>query len=195
MSSVWCWRPVRARRVLSGSQRSGVVRDSRRIRASLDRRPERRQPRIVAADLPVAIDLHHAAELAVAAGAEVPRARADGQLQAEGHAAVGQQVVAVVGLAHGAFQLGEEEGQRLGVVPDMGAASFAAAGRGVTPFPAVEGAVLQAQHGGRFEDGDVGRDGVQRGRRQIGGEERVLEAACLAGQTIPVLQRIATAGR
>ena len=42
----------------------------------------------------------------------------------------------------------KEEWQRLGIVPDMRAASFAAAGRGVTAFPAIEGAVFQPQHGG-----------------------------------------------
>ena len=129
-----------------------VVRRPGEVDGLLDRGPQRGQPVAVAGNLPVAIDLEHAAELAVGTGAEVPARRAQGQLNAEGHAAVGTQIVRIVGVAHGAFQGREEEGQGLGVVPDVGATALAAAGRGMTALPAVEGAVFQAQRRGRLQD-------------------------------------------
>jgi len=69
--------------------------------------PDGAQPFVIAADLPVAIGLHYAAELAVAAGAEGRGVGAEGELDAEGHGTVFEEVVAVVGGAHGALEGGE----------------------------------------------------------------------------------------
>ncbi len=105
--------------------------------------PDASQPRIIAGDLPIAIGLHHAPELAIATGAEGPRIGPNRQLNAERHGPIVEQIVFVVGNAHGAFQRREEEGQRLLIVPDMGAASFATPFVQVQTFPAIEGAIFQ----------------------------------------------------
>ena len=129
--------------MLASPQHAGLVCGSQRSMLSglqansidcLDRGPQSRQPLAVPEDLPVSIHLHHAAELPIGAGSEVPACGADGQLQAEGHAAVRAQIIGIVGIAHGTLKFGEEKRQRLGIVPDMCATALAAAGsRGGSP--------------------------------------------------------------
>ena len=84
------------------------------------------------------------AEMAVGAGADDVEAGAERQLLPEGQAAVGQLVVGELGLAQRALERREEVGQRLLVVPDMGAGAFAGAVLGVLALPGPELAAFEA---------------------------------------------------
>ena len=161
----------------------------------LERLPVAAQPLRVAADLPLPVGLDHAAELAVGAGPEAEPLASQRQLQAEGHAAVGAGVVAEVGVAHRALQVGEQERHRVGVVPHVGAAPLAAALVDAHPLEAVEGAVLQPQHGGAVEHRQGGRGGVEHGGRRAAGVQRVAERQGVALQPLPLAQAVAGAGR
>jgi hypothetical protein len=79
-------------------------------------------------------------------------------------------------LAESALQRGEEVWERLSVVPDVGAGSMTAAGSGMTAFPCPDIAVGLTKNGGRFQDREVGGDGVQDGRRECGGEKSIPES-------------------
>ncbi len=158
---------------------------------ALDRGPELAQPRGIAGEFPVAVGDEHVAEEAIGAGASLLIGfQTQREAQPEGHAAGGGEVVGVVRLAHGARQSREEERQCLGVVPDMGAASLATAAGAVAALEAVEGAVLEAHHGGRLEDREVGGDGVEHAVGQRAGEERLLEAARGGLEAVPVLEGV-----
>ena len=143
----------------------------------LQRRPDLAQEAVVAAQLPVAVELHRVAELAVRAGPLRRAAGAERQRHAEAHAASRVQVVGIVRAAHAALELGIEEGQRLLVVPDMGAAALAAPDILVDAFPAVEGAIRQAHHRRRLQDAEVGGRGVEHRQWQAGPVERIAEHA------------------
>ena len=160
----------------------------------LHRGPVAPQPVAVAADLPVAVGLDHAAELPVRAGAEGGALRAERQAQAEPHAAVRALVVGEVEVAHRALQLRKQKRQRVGVVPDVGAGALAAALFRAQPLEAVERAVGEAQAGGRLQHRQVGRGRLQGRGRQGGAVQRLLEAQRLAMQAVPVLQGVAGAG-
>ena len=86
-------------------------------------RPEAAQPGRVAADPPLAVDLHDAAELAVGRGVEVVRRGLDGQGDPEVLVAVLVLADRELGLSQGALERRKQVRDRLGVVPDVGAAS------------------------------------------------------------------------
>ena len=144
-----------------------VLRRPSELDGLLDRGPEGAEPVGVAADLPVAVGLDDAAELAVGAGAEGHSAGSEGELHAERHASFRALVVGEIGVANGALELGKEERQGLRVVPDVGAGAFAAARAGVAALPAIEGTVLKPQHRGTLQNRQVGGDGVECGRREV----------------------------
>ena len=114
-----------------------------------DRRPHPAQPAGVSGDLPLPVDLHNLAKLTVHAGAEVGLRlpNAERQFESEMGAARSIDGVAGVRLPERTLQIREEEGRRLRIVPDVGAAALAAAGGAADALPPVEGAVLQPQHG------------------------------------------------
>ena len=159
-----------------------------------DARPPGAQPLLVAAELPLAVEFDHAAHQAVHAGAERAARPSQRQAQAEHHAAVVVLIVAVVQLAHTALQRGEEEWQREGVVPDVGAAALAGAGVHIAALKGVELAVLQPHTGGRFEQRYVGRDRVERGFGQIRGIERFGKETGFRLQRVPVFERVGRDG-
>ena len=153
-----------------------------------------RRPLRVAADLPLAVRLDHAAELAVRARPEAEPLAPERQLQPERHAAVGGGVVAEVGVAHRALQVREQERHRVGVVPHVGAAPLAATLVDAHPLEAVEGAVLQAQDGGAVEHRQGGGGGVEHRGRHAAGVQRVAERQGIALQPLPLAQAVAGAG-
>ena len=67
-----------------------------------------------------------------------------------------------LGFADGAFQVGEEEGERLRIVPDMLTGSFAGAAFGSDAFPAPERAVFDAQAGRGDEHCEICRRALER---------------------------------
>ena len=168
-----------------------VVRRPGERQALPDGGPERGEPFGVARYLPVPVHLDDAAELAVGAGPERRPSAAERELQAKAHAAVFAQVVAVVGLAHAAFQPREQERQRVGVVPHVGTAPLAAYFVGVAALEAVEGAVLQAQHGRALEYRQVGGDRIDYGRGQRRREQSFLERRRFPVQPVPVRKGVA----
>ena len=109
--------------------------------------PKPTQPGIVAAQLPVAIKLHHIAELPIGTGAFGGQFGADREAETEAHPTRGVHVVYIVRCAHRAFECGIQERQRLLVVPDMGAASLAGPGGGMAAFEAIERAIGQPDCG------------------------------------------------
>ena len=147
------------------------------VQARLDARPEAAQPRRVAADAPLAVDLHDAAELAVGGGVEVVDGGPDGQRGAEG-------LVAACRPA----RRGTPSRAASAPAPGRGAAApgrssrRACRSRGSSPavaaaFPAPEPAVRLAQHGGRLENGQVGGHRLD----DLGRQRRVVEAVREAG--------------
>src|SRR5262249_55540451 len=72
------------------------------------------------------------------------------------------------GLTQGAFERGEQVGNRLGVVPDVGAGAMAAPRIIATTLPGPELAIGLAQDCGRFQDRKVGRNRLNDLWRQCG---------------------------
>ena len=79
------------------------------------------QKSVVARELPVAVDLDHAAHLTVGGGLAEIEGAAQGQRDAEAHHAVWAQGVEEFDFAHRAGEVAKEEGGGLLVVPDVGA--------------------------------------------------------------------------
>ena len=124
--------------------------------------PERPEVGVVARHEPLPVELHERAHLAVGRGDVVPEdASLERQHGAELLLPVGQGVVLVVGQPHGPLELREEERQRLGVVPDVGAVHRAAARVVVAPLEGVEAAVGGAETRRGADDGHLARDGVE----------------------------------
>ena len=153
-------------------------------------RPEPAEPVDVAGELPVPVEFQDVAELAVGAGPFGGVVGAERQAEPEAHAAGLVHVVGVVGLAHRAFERREEEGQRLLVVPDVGAASLAAAGVRVAALPAVEGAVLEAERRRRLEDAEIGGRRVEHRQGQGRAVERVAKGEGRALELVPARQHL-----
>ncbi len=145
------------------------------VEAGADLRPEAAEPVGVAADAPLAVDPHDAAELPVGGGRLVVHDGADRQAGAE------RLVAAIVlrrtefGFAKGALHRRKEVRQRLGVVPDVGAAAEAAAVGVGASFVRPEPPVGLAEDRRRLEDGEVRRDGFDHLRWQGGVVEAVAE--------------------
>jgi hypothetical protein len=91
------------------------------VEARANLRPEPPQPRRVAADAPLAVHLHDPAELAVGRRVEVVRRRLDRQGDPEILVAALVLADVELGLPQRALQRREQVGDRLGVVPDVGA--------------------------------------------------------------------------
>jgi len=149
----------------------GVPRLDTVVEAPLDPGPEALEPEGVAADAPLAVDLHDAAQLSIRGGVEVVIRRADGEARAERLVATRILVDEELRVAQRPLEVREEVRQRLGVVPDVGARAVAAAVGIAATLPTPELAVGLALHGGRLEDREVGRDGLD----DLGGEGRVVE--------------------
>src|SRR3974390_1867353 len=77
--------------------------------------------------------------------------------------------------AQSAFELRVKMRKGLRIVPDMRAGTMTAAGIGETTFPTPDIAIFQAQHGGRFENRQIGGNGIENVRRQSGVKQRFLE--------------------
>jgi hypothetical protein len=79
------------------------------------------------------------------------------------------------GFAEGALETGEKMRKGLGVIPYVGARAVATATVGETSFPAPEIAVFKTEDGRRFENGEIGGDGVEDLCGERGGKESVFE--------------------
>ena len=133
------------------------------------------QPCCIAGDLPVAKDLHDAAELTVGGCGAGVIDRALRNRTAEIHMPAIVHGAHEFQIAQGAFKLGEEMRQSLSIVPDMRARSVTAAGVGKTAFPSPHIAVCLAENGGRLEDREVGGDSIEHVSRKRGTKDRVFE--------------------
>ena len=103
-----------------------------------------------------------------AAGLEVPETAApERERGAEDHLPVVLDVVQEIDLAHDPLERGEEEGQRLLVVPDVGAVERAAAALVVAALEAEEVPALEPEAGRRPDDRRLAGE-RRRGRRAAG---------------------------
>ena len=148
------------------------------------------QPVGVAGNLPLPVHLDHAAHLPVDAGAETGGLTSQRQLQPEAQPSVRLEVPGVVQFPHRPLQRREQKGQRVGVVPDVGAASLAAAVQTGGSFESVEFAVLQPQAGRALQHREIGGNGVDHRLRQGGREQRVVEKPGLIEQPVVVRHEI-----
>src|SRR5512140_2553405 len=80
----------------------------------------------------------------------------------------------------------------LRVIPDMGAGAVTAAGVVAASFPRPKLAVGLAQHGGGFQDGEVGGDGFEHLGRKRGIVEAVTEPATFLAQLVVMVAPIET---
>ncbi len=111
-----------------------------------------------------------AAQLSIRGGVEVVIRRVDGEARAGtpgGHAHPGRRRTPVSRSVRS--RSGKMVRQRPGVVPDVGARAVAAAGYFQQPSQHQSLPSVLALHGGRLEDREVGRDGLD----DLGGEGRV----------------------
>ena len=134
----------------------------------------RSQP-VVAADLPVPVQLHDPAKLAVGSRVVAVIRQAVRKLGPKVDMPLLAERPLQLLLAQGALQFREQVRQGLGVVPDMGAGAVAAAGGHKAAFPGPDVAVFLAQHGRRLEDRQIAADGIQHCRRQSGRIKRFFE--------------------
>ena len=114
----------------------------------------------VARELPVAVELHEAAHLAVGRGTAALRGLAQGQGGAEAHLSVVACGVLELDVAHRARQLAEKESSGCLVVPYMGARAHARAEAVHHSLPAHEVARGQAEHRLRAQGGQVEERGL-----------------------------------
>src|SRR5258708_176438 len=114
------------------------------------------QPLGVSGDLPVAIELHDSAELAVRCGVPAMIDGAVGDGAAEVHMAVVVHGALIFHVAKGALELRVKMRKGLRVVPDMRARSVAAAAVRKAAFPSPHVSVLLAEDGWRLENAKVG---------------------------------------
>ena len=169
------------------------------VETGLHAGPEPAEPLRVAADAPLAIDLHDAAQLAVGRGVEVVHQRPDRQRAAEHLVAALVLRRPELRLAERPLQGGKQVRDGLRVVPDVRTRAGAAAGVVVAPFPGPQPAVGLAEHGGRLEDREIGRHGLDHFRRQRAVVEAVAEAprlrraarrtAAASGRSLPRCRR------
>ena len=139
------------------------------------RRPQATQVGIAPRQLPVAMDLHDAAHLAVGGGLAEGAAACEGQVHAEAHHALVVGGVPELHLAHRPGEIAEEKGRGLLVVPDVRARAMAAALRVRDPFPAEQGAVGRAETRLRAQRADVEERGLLHLRRQVAAADGVDE--------------------
>ena len=134
------------------------------------------EPRLVAADLPLPIHFHDAAELTIRCGVELVLGVAIREGGAEGHVAAAVHGSFEFGLAEGSFQLWIQVGQSLGIVPDVGTRSRTAAVVDEASLPGPGVAVFLQQQGRRFEDGQIGGHCVDDVGGEGGFEEGIVKA-------------------
>src|ERR1035441_6620485 len=133
----------------------------------LDARPHAAEPRGVAGKLPIEVGVHDLAHLAIGGG-KAEALAVVGKPLAKTDAAGGVLLVAESGSAQRAGEAGEDVGGSRLVVPDVRAASVAAAGMVVSAFETVEFAVGGAEDDGGDQRGEVGAGGILNGRRNGG---------------------------
>ena len=76
------------------------------------------------------------------------------------HFSVFRDIVAHLGFAERAFEVGEKEAQRISVVPHVGTGTLARARLFMYALPSPKRAVLKAEHGGAFEHGYRAENGI-----------------------------------
>ncbi len=153
------------------------------VEARPDARPERAQPRGVARDAPLPVDLHDAAELPVGGGVEVVRGGPDRERGTERLVSARVLRDAELRLAQRPLQRREQVRQRLRVVPDVSARTVTAARVVSAALPGPEAAVRLTHDRRRLEDRQVGRDRLQ----DLGREGLVVEALREAGSPLAQL--------
>ena len=137
---------------------------------------------VVSADPPLTVDLHDPAQLAVGCGEEVMGRRLDREGDPEILVPALVLPDVELGLSQRTLERREEVGDRLGVVPDMGAASLALCLVVVASLPSPEAAVRLAQDSRRLQDAQVGRRCLDRLRRKRRVEKAAREALGAAAQ-------------
>src|SRR5580658_8622172 len=161
---------------------SGVPLADAVIHAVFHLRVDGGEPIVVAADAPVPVDFHDAAELTVGGCVEIMFWGADGEVGAE----VLMPFVALVNkkfsMPHGSFQGGEEMGHGLCVVPYMGTGAVAATLVIAAAFPAPETSVRLSQGCRGFEDGQIGSHRLHDFWGKGACVEGILEQGCLVAE-------------
>ncbi len=137
--------------------------------------PESLEPCGVAADPPVAVNLHDAAKLAIGSGVKGVLRRTEWKCGTEGLVATLVLGKKELGFAQAAFEVGEKMRQRLGVIPDVGTGAVAGAPFVAQSLPGPNLSARLTEHGGRFEDGQIGRHGIDHFGSKRGIVERVGE--------------------
>ena len=90
------------------------------------------------------------------------------EAQTEPHFAVFPDVVLIIQIAHGSLQLREKKRQCIGVIPHMGAGTFTATFVANHDLRSRKTIRPVAAGGRRFQDRNIGRNGVERGGRKAG---------------------------
>ncbi len=131
------------------------ARDPAELERLLRLRPQHPQHRVVAGQLPVAVQLHQAAHLTVGRGQGEFLGPLDGQVDAEAHQPVVAGGLGILDLAHGLGQIAEQEGGGLLVIPHVRARAVAAAGLVAAALPAQQASVRGAERGLRAQRAQV----------------------------------------
>ncbi|MGC4105810.1 MAG: hypothetical protein QM753_05545 [Thermomicrobiales bacterium] len=126
-------------------------------------------------ELPVAVGLHDAAHLAIGGGGRPFGAAIEREVDAEAHHAVRAAGVQELDVTHGAGEVAEEEGGRLFVVPDVGAAAVARSPVIVAAFPAHHRAIRDAEGRLRPQGAEVVERGLLHDVGEIRAEDGVHE--------------------
>ena len=173
----------------------GVLFAPRELKRLFDARPELFHPLVVAGELPFAPDFDYSAELSVGAGAEPSRCRlssaAERKARPEDHSALLGLIVLIIVLAEAAFEVGEEIGHYVGVVPDVRAGSGAGTVAFVKAFPAVEIALFADTERGFGLQHRRGRaDRFDNLFGQSRGEEFVVPELCRGIEPIAVFKAV-----
>ena len=168
------------RRVLRGIEDGvavGVPVGEREVQRLRRMRPQLGEERIVPAERPFAIEPQDGSQLTVDRGEKLLWGGTEDPVRAEVHPPVEARLQPELDPSHRPLELGEQEGGRLRVVPDVRAAPCAAADVVERALPGGEGAVLEPEAGRTAEVRKVRGDRVDHLGRERGAVEALVKVA------------------
>ena len=156
----------------SASQPPSIQQNSSARRAPGQTRP---QKGVVAAELPIAVELDQTTQLTVGGGQTPVRGASAGERRAKLHVAVAAGRIVELDFAHAARKVTEEKTGGVLVVPDVGAGAESRAGVVETAFEAVEAASGDAAGGLGAQGAEIEERGFLDRVGDVGGAERAHE--------------------
>ena len=153
-------------------------------------RPISIQPRVVAEVFPLAIGFDDRTEVSVGTWTDDVEAGTERKPLAEGQAAARQLIIGELCFAERPLKSREKIGERLLIIPDVGAAPLAGTFVDVLALPSPDLTALQPDEGRGAEDAERAVDRVDDLRRQRRAEDRIAEGNGLLLERVPTAESL-----